>query len=349
MHLGRIFGACVLVSGLTFTAPAMATKRIEVPSDSRWQHARSQLILPTNIGAMDRTSIEDFSDSELNVAAQYRSESADLTLYLYRPYWADVGAWFERSEAGIFSDKAAAKPQAESAPARAFAMPNGTISNGLRRTYTYGAGRYRTSALAILPYGGWLLKIRYSAVETDIAATDAVVDSILGALVFPKTASEVQAIQPITVCTEPYKWKKAKLIRDDMMSAMLAGSTFMTMMESKASAAPDANSLCRMEKSTDSYTIYRDLKNKDKFWMLVGDAGATAQIQQVEPLLSGGKQFWSVLSMDTRHQLLPAFNRMPQPEQWLSVIFSGQIRASTVIDPDAPEGTKPQTTINIAT
>jgi hypothetical protein len=349
MAVSTLLRTLIIGLGLSSAAPAMAKSTIEVPTDSRWQHFRSQLVLPTDIGELKRTSIEDFSDSELNVAAQYASDSAQLTLYLYRPYWPDVGAWFERSEAGIFSDKAAVQPQAESSPARAFARPNGTVSSGLRRSYTYGNGRYKTSVLAIVPFGGWLLKVRYSAVEVDLAATNAVVDNALAALVFPKAASEGQAAQQIMACTQPYKWKKAKIIRDDMMSAMLAGGTFISMMESNASAIPSAEAVCRMDPPGDSYTIYRELKNDNKFWMLVGDAGATAHIQQVEPLLSGGKQFWSVLSIDTRHQLLPAFNRMPEPEQWLAVILSGQTRATTVIDPDAPADTKPETTIHIAT
>jgi hypothetical protein len=349
MAIGAILRSFIIGLGLAIAMPAMAKTKIEVPADSRWQHFRSQLILPTDIGGLKRTSIEDYSDSELNVAAQYQSDSADLTIYLYRPYWPDVGAWFERSEAGIFSEKAAVQPQAESSPARVFARPNGKISSGLRRGYFYSNARYKTSVLAIVPFGGWFLKIRYSAAEEDLAVTNSVVDNVLAALVFPKTASEGQPVQQIMACTKPYKWKKAKIIRDDMVSAMLAGGTFVSMMEKDASAAPSAESVCRVEQLSDSYTIYRELKNDDKFWMLVGDAGVTAQIQPVEPLLSGGKQFWSVLSIDTRHHLLPAFNRMPQPEQWLAVIMSGQTRATTVIDPDAPADTKPETTINIAT
>ncbi len=334
---------------LAAATPAPAKTKIEVPADARWQHARSKIILPDRMGDLPRVSIDDYSESELNLAAQYRSDSAELTVYIYRPYWANVGVWFERSEASIFSDKAGAKPQALGQAALAFARPGGNVTSGLRRAYSYGEARYRSSILAILPYGGWLMKIRYSAVESDIAVSNAVVDAALAAIKFPKDASEGEPVQQISNCAEPYKWKKAKLVRDDMMSAMLAGSTFAAMMEGKASVSPAVGSLCRMEVADNSFTLYRDTSDRAKFWMLIGDAGATAQIQQVKSPLSGGAQFWSILSVDTKHYLMPSLTGVPEPKQWLSVLLSDQIRATVTIDPDAPDGTKPETVINIAT
>ena len=348
MRVQRILWLAALALGLSQAVPAVAETKIEVPADSRWQHARSQLILPTNIGDLKRQSITDYTQSELNVAAQYASTNSEVTLYLFRPHWSDVGAWFDRGEAVLLSNKATLSPVAELSPARGVARPKGTVESGLRRNYVYGKGRYKSSSLMIVPVGQWLLKIRYSSEEADPAITDTVMDKVLRSIKFPDATPEVQPVQTIAPCAESFKWKKTKIVREDMMSAMVNGGMFPEIMESKSSAAPAAGDVCRVGTSSAEYTLYRQNSDKTKFWMLVMDAGATAQIMETIPF-NGGKQYWSVVSMDGKHDLLPAFKGLPTPDQWFSVILSGVSRATMIIDPDSPEGTKPETSINIIT
>lgn len=337
---------CLGLMCVPFIAEANAQKPIDVPNSARWQHARSGLILPTKVGEMARTSITDYSQSELNVVVQYVSNEAQATLYIYRPHWPNVGAWFERSEKLLVTDKAVAQPKPETASPRPFSRPGGHILSGLRRNYTYQHDAFAATGLAILPYGGWLLKIRYSSKNPDLAAADAFTDKILNAVKFPETADEGIAYQPIADCVQPSKWKKAKLVREDMISNMVMGTTFISAMQSSATAPTDTSSFCRETVESNYYTVYRDTSAKMKYWMVALDAGLTAQLMEAKSF-TGGKQIWSIVSMDGRHDLSPAFNSLPQPDQWFSVIISGQSRATVTIDPEAPAEAEPQSTINV--
>lgn len=340
-----VVAACI---GIFCTPVAgWAQSTIDVPKDARWQHARSGLIIPTKVGDLPRTSIADYSQSELNVIVQFENNEAQATLYIYRPHWPNVSAWFERSEKLLVTDKTVARPIPETPTARAFARPGGQVPSGLRRLYTFQHGTYTTSGLAIVPYSGWLLKIRYSSKSPDKEEADMFIDKILIATKFPQTADEGNAVQPIAPCAQPSKWKKTKQIREDMVSAMLSGTTFVAAMEQNTSPPKDTSMFCREPVESDYYTIYRDTTARMKYWMVALDAGLTAQLLEVKPIAGGSKQFWSIVSMDGRHDLSPALASLPQPDQWFSIIMSGQSRATVIIDPDAPPGTKPQTTINI--
>lgn len=174
------------------------------------------------------------------------------------------------------------------------------------------------------------------------------VDKILKKVEFPIEASEGPPVRAIAACTEIVKWKKAKVVREDMVSAMITGAMLPALLESDATAPPTSDGVCKLPTTSEKFSLYRETSGKTKFWMLVMDAGATAQIMETSTELTS-KQYSSVVSMDTVHNFLPGFNRMPDPEQWFSLIVSGASRATVRIDPEAPEGTEPEITINIAT
>lgn len=340
-----IVAICIAIISAPVSAWAQST--IEVPTDARWQHARSGLIVPTKVGDLSRTSIADYSQSELNVVVQFESNGAQATLYIYRPHWPNVSAWFERSEKLLVTDKTVARPVPATPSARAFARPGGQVSSGLRRLYTFQQGTYPATGLAIIPYGGWLLKVRYSSKNPDMAAADAFIDKILIAIKFPQTADEGNAVQPIAPCAEPSKWKKTKLLSEDMFSAMISGTAFIAAMEQSKSAPRDTSVLCREPVENDYYTIYRDTSAKMNYWMVALDAGLTAQLLEAKPITGSSKQIWSIVSMDGRHDLSPPFVGPPNPDQWFATIMSGSSRATVVVDPEAPNGTKPETILRV--
>lgn len=338
-------GLCLLA--MMGSTQAQSQTKIDVPNEARWQHARSGVILPISLGNIPRTSITDYSQSELNVAAHYRSDTAEVTIYIYRPFWPHVGAWFERSERMLFAEKSAALPIAGASPPRAFARPGKQIASGLRRLYTLSQGASKTTALAIIPYGGWLLKVRYTSGEPELVKADALLDGVLKAIRIPDAAAEGDVVEPIVPCSQPTKWKKAKILREDMVSAMFSGTTFVAMMNEGGGTPPRPAELCKEPASSDYFTVYRNMSKPKNYWMLAMDAGLTAQLLEVKPLQGKFKQIWSIVSMDARHDLSPSFLGTPSPDQWLSVIMSGTSRATVVIDPDAPPGTKPETVLRV--
>lgn len=345
---GFAFAALALATLASTAAVAGQPGPIAAPSEESWQHKRSGVTVPAAIGDMKRTEISDFSKAQVNISVQYQSDSALTTVYLYRPHWNDVGVWFDRGEWAVGASKAALDPVPVGDQPTPIARPGQTVMTGLLRHYRMGNGQFKASSLAMLPVGGWLMKIRYSSTSDDIDAAQAAVDQILNAITFPAGLPEGQAVGSIAPCVDKIKWKKAKIIREDMMGALLNSALFPSLMEKGAFAAPDGSQLCKLDTGNAPYALYRDQKNKDKYWMPVSDSGALAQVMQVKTEF-GGNQYWSVLTYNDDHILLPAFTQIPEPDLWFNVVMSGQSRATVHVDPDAPEGTKPETTINITT
>jgi hypothetical protein len=329
---------------LSFSLPAFAKTAINVPETASWQHARSQIILPPKLAGLKRVSISDNSASELDLSIQYENADSVGTIYLYRPYWNDVGVWFERSEQGLLANKALGNVVAMENAATNFARPGGSVTSGLYRVYAASGDKYKTTALAIFPVGHWFVKVRYSSSNSDPAITQAKLLEMIAKIRVPATASEGTIPQSIPVCASAVKWKKAKVIKPDMVGVMVTGVTFTELMKLGKSDFLDLPNACRDGAPTEFYTVYRDAKDDNNVVMVAGDAGYSVQV--MEALLSN-KEYWAVASDQAQHMLLPTFTKMPAPELLFKVAASGQTIASINDDPDLPAEQKQDSVITL--
>lgn len=328
--------------------PAYGQRTISVPDTASWQHARSKIILPPKLAGLKRGTISDGSTSELDVSIRYEDATSIGTVYLYRPYWNDIGVWFDRSEQGILANKKLGNAVGLKESPTLFARPGGTVKSGLFRLYSIPEGAYRTTALAILPIGDWFLKVRYSTPDSDVALVESKFMEIIAKIRTPADASEGASPTTIPACAVPTKWRNAKLIAPTMMGTMIEGATFMAMMEERKAKFLTLPNACRDGIVSELYTMYRDSTDNENFVMAAGDSGFSVQVVQAKSPLFSGTQYWPIASAQAQHMLLPAFNKLPSPEKLFAVVASGETRALVNDDPDVPADKRQESVITVS-
>ena len=155
--------------------PSWATeaRKLDVPADSKWQHAATQVIVPPTLAGLSRTEISDTTQDELDVMLQFRDPGADiLTLYIYRPRLNNLALWFDRSETQILTNTlfGTAMPASDAA---IFASPRSLGNNAVRRVYKASQSPFKATGLALLELGDWLLAVRFSSRSLDPQMVDA--------------------------------------------------------------------------------------------------------------------------------------------------------------------------------
>ena len=184
------------------TTPAQAqTRKLDVPATAGWKHAATGFVLRAKLAGYQRTSLNDGSASELDVMANFAApdDSTSVTVYLFRPALMSVPVWFDRSETQILLRDVYGSAQ-PFAPARAFAPPQASTASGLRRIYVPGKAPYKSTGLAIMPMGDWLVAIRVSSAELAPAVLDTKLDEIIAALGWPAGVAEARAALPVEPC-----------------------------------------------------------------------------------------------------------------------------------------------------
>lgn len=317
---------------LTFAlaTPALAKREIAAPAGVPWKHAQTGITLPATLLGIARDPIGDNSSSEIDVFAGYGDgQATTITLYVFRPALASVPMWFDRSEAQVLMRDVYGNAT-PAAAARIFAPPGGKVASALRRIYLPGKGPYKSTGLAIMPMGEWLVAVRISSQQFDAAALDAKLDEVIGALGWPNGVADVDAAVPITPCATPLAYaRKAKLKPPSMMDALL-GATLAGIKptdEQKAKAMPVT--WCREGEPKQEYAVYRAVGNDTGYTIAMGDAG---RVINVSPGLSlDSKDPGYRLSVGLLDQTLvyPSFDKLPAPDVAIDAVRKSSPISST--------------------
>lgn len=318
MHLKSILAAIALSVAGAVIVPAHAQGTISVPANASWKHAGTGVILRSKVADLPRGEIKDATASELDVMVQYGAGAAtSATLYLFRPALMSVPVWFDRSEAQILARDTfgGAVPQGG---ATAFAPPRGTATTGLRRVYVPGKGPYRSTGLAMMPLGDWLVAIRISSTELDPAALDAKMSAMIAGIVWPSGIAEGPAAVPVLPCARPLAYaRNAKLAKPDMAQALLGAAIFGVATDKAAAkpAEPASPSVwCRESDSATAWGVYRADDTTQGYVMAVGDAGRIIQVAPGLPLDDKKPGFFLSLGDLDRTLIYPDFDKLPRPE-----------------------------------
>lgn len=310
---------------LAIAAPAGAQRRtIEAPAGSGWTHAATGVSLGAGIAGYPRTALEDYGAAELDVIANFGppDDSTSVTIYLFRPTLLSVPVWFDRSETQILARDVYGSAQPLAEP-RAFAPPGARTASGLSRVYQPSKGPYKSTGLAMMPLGEWLVAVRISSSTSDAAALDAKLHEVVAAIGWPSSVPEAPAAVPIEACSKPLAYKRAKLRAADMASALMS-ATLATQIQERKSKAPTATPLyCRDLPPRPEYGVYRLPGSDNAYVMAVGDAGRTIR---VEPSLAGivsGDKGYSLSFVDLEAtSIFPSFDKLASPDQALQVVTS---------------------------
>lgn len=319
----------VLVAAMLLATPAAAQRTLEVPATSSWKHAETGLVLRPTIIGLARTKISDLTTAELDIAAQYGSlEDVAVTLYLFRPALLSVPVWFDRAETQIMQRDifGNAAPQGE---ARAFAPPGATIASALRRPYLPNKAAFKSTALAVIPVGDWLVTIRISSRNLDSATLDSRLSEVIEAIGWPKGVAESTIATPVVACTNALAFsKKAKLLRpkmeDSIFGALIAGVGSRRHQDS----APTL--FCRDGQGSLEYGVYRQPDSVDSYTIAINDAGRVVSVYPALSLKKADAGFTLSLSDLGKTMIYPNFNKLPAPDvAWKAVRSTAPVSSTS--------------------
>lgn len=316
----------LVVAGLMAAAvvlPAQAQKRqIEAPADASWKHAQTGITLPSSVLGIARDSIGDNSSSEIDVFASYGERQATIvTLYVFRPALASVPMWFDRSETQILMRDVYGNAT-PATPTAAFAPPGSKATSALRRIYLPGKGEYKSTGLAIMPVGEWLVAVRISSQEFDATTLDAKLDELIRTLGWPSGVTDAGAAVPIAACATPLTYpKRAKLKPPSVMDALL-GATLATIKptdEDKAKAVPVT--WCREGAAKQEYGVYRAVGNDTGYTIAMGDGGRVINVFPGLALDSNNPGYQLSLGLLDQTLVYPSFDKLPTPDVAIDAVM----------------------------
>ena len=335
----RMWLGTLLAFFLAAAATAQPRMRpLDVRATAGWQHAQTGLILPSQIAGLARGGIQDSGTEELDVAAQYAGGADDLvaTVYLYRSQIPSVPLWFDRARTVLEQMPHYGLNGGDRRPATAFALPGSGVATGLRITYPVAANGLTSTALAIAPVNGWIVKVRLSSRSLAPTQLDQRLGEFLSGIGWPKANAPAQAaVRPIEACPTSLSYKRAKLLKPDMAGTLL-GSLGMVLAASKTAGPPPT--YCRDSKAELTYGVYRAAGSNSGYVLALTDAGRAIGVHQALSLDNKKKPPFAVTLMELGHSsVFPSFDRLPHPTQVMEMLaktrpLSSSKVGSTVIN-----------------
>ena len=319
-----------------YAAPlaAQQAKPLELDIANGWTHEQSGLVFPEEMSELPFLSATQFVNAGWDVALQYGPAglSDAVSVYVYQAAVQDIGLLFSESRRSLEARKQVYSSVTPLGPVAAFTPPGQNSASGLRIAYdTQGA--YKSTALAIAPLGrDWVVKFRVSsttssATELDRRLTDAI--QTLGWPADKRRHPVGIEVQSCSTSMAPFK-KKAKRVKSDGGNALLNAlfaSAISDESEETDTTETVASLYCRDQSFEFPFRIYRPDNAVDRYVVSLGDSGKAVFVEpdMASMLLDEGSSKKSadyVIRMVTPGliETYPTFDRMPSPDQAVSVI-----------------------------
>ena len=224
-----------------------------------------------------------------------------------------------------------------------FRRPGASAASGLRATLPIAAPGLTSTAVAVVPLQGWLLKVRMTSGRLDRAALDARLTAFIEALRWPGESTPARAAAPVAPCPDSLAFRKAKVVRDDTADVLLNAITGSIELDEVEAGKAEPVVYCREAGPLRAYGVYRPNGRRDSYVIAIGDAGRALRLAPALTLDlfasggSSGRRVAMTLLEHDRTSVLPSFNRLPSPDQAMAVAFSGQPR-ETISVTTAPPG-----------
>jgi hypothetical protein len=321
-------GVLCLASAVSASAQSAKPTRLEVPATASWQHAATGMILPPVSARFVRQDVSDNSGgAELDVAATYQDSTTGTvaTVYVFRTMLPDAPLWFDRALDAILLRPNYKRADASPPAVTAFTPPKASRASGLRTSVALVPTPLRSTALAVAPVGGWLVKVRMSSESLDAAALDARLSAFIDELRWPAEAKAPKAAAPIAPCATPLRFKKAKIVHDDLAQVLINSVTGGLALEAAEDSGPTAV-YCREPGLAPERAVYRPSEAANSYAIAMDDAGTILQLAPaltIKGIGSGGKVSMTLMHRQTS-DMLPSFNRLPSPDQAVNVLNSGR-------------------------
>jgi hypothetical protein len=317
--------AATALAPLSPTLAQSRMRQIPAPASQAWTHVATKIALPARLGGLNRTEIRDTGAAELDVIITYQSEdrSAEATIFIFRPQVADPAIWFDRALTSMLARRDSALAPQSGLAVRSLAP--GLV--GLRTTAAASGSAYLATGLGVAGVDGWIVKLRLSTKEADLAALDSLFDRVITDLALPATTNA--GLQPLQACPSPLKFKKAKVLKPNGAQALL-GAT-LAMMAQKPDTQKTAATFCRDAASGPEFGVYRANATQDGYVLALADAGRLISVHKTLSL-NGGQRYAVTFQDLDRSFVFDDLTALPSPQQALAHVNGSRPTASMKVE-----------------
>jgi len=319
----RILGWAALIACTMPASAQMNPPPLETPAGKPFLHAHSGITLPAGLHGLERTGAREYVAPQLDVLFTYQDQDNDeeLSVYIYRVTSGAPAVWFEQAVRPI-SDRPAFRRMTEVDLPVTFALPGQSVASGMRAAWTVSESKVKSTALALVPVGDWLVKFRHSSTTHDVATLAKRLDAMIAGLGWPTTVASTPASARVEACTTPLKLDGSSKPAPPEGVSMLADA-----LAARVAAKPDRKPViwC-MDRAIESpVPIYRPAGTDDSYLAVLSDSGRAVWVR---PGMSGlvakdHKPSWAVsivLAGETINY--GARDRLPAPTE-MSAILKG--------------------------
>jgi hypothetical protein len=315
------------LSAAVLGATPAAAREIVVPVEKGWKHAASGVVLRQPLAGLVRNRLEDSTDGEFDVSANFRSADGAYyaTIFIFSSPLPDAGMWFQRASAQITDASRYGTVTPSSAAPLPLVLPGRTQASGYRQAFS-ATQRVKGTTVAVAEVGTWLVAVRVSSPTMDAAATDAELTTVLEAIRWAATPATAKPLAAVPAdCADSLAFGKAKVVKpsgaDTLLSAILPLAAASAAQNGEAKE--DTRPLCRDVSSTATAGVYRRGGDKNSYTLAIGDAGRTMSLRPNLMALAGkskAKVSTSLNEVDGRTLVYSSFNALPKPEQALQLL-----------------------------
>lgn len=318
---------------MMLAAPATAQDFTDITSEAGkpFRHANSGIDLPATLDGIARTAVRQIGTQELDIVAAYEQGDEYISIYVTRLVAGSVPIWFDRARIGVEQRRSAFGIPAAVAGPVVFTPPGQTVASGMAAAWSIEQRPLKGTLLAILPVGGWMMKLRYSSGTHGGGALRERLPAVLAALALPPQAKPAPAAVELAACTTPLALKgNARPVRDKdarLQSALLGG--LLAGLSQSADAEPATPvTWCRDATPLPVGGVYRANGATDGYLIALSDAGRGISVSPdaLSALLAEKKQArprWAMSVADMDRSLVYApLDRLPPPTQALSLAQS---------------------------
>jgi hypothetical protein len=330
LRFASAIALCAALAPDGASAQRSQVRVLQVPTTHAWQHAQTGLVLPSSVAGQARRSVRDTGTEELDVIADFAAPdgSVTTTLYLFRSQVPSAPLWFDRARTVLEQMKRF--PLGQPLPVRRFALRQGESESGLSVAYPVTGPGFASTAVAVAPLNGWMVKVRMSSPSLNADQLGTRLQTWLAAVRWPAlgTAAPAPAASPITPCPTALAYEKARMIKPDMSQAVL-GSLFALAQSVKPAAL--STSYCREPQQNVEYGVYRRDGSAEGYLLAFTDAGNALSVgSSVNFETKKPRASLTMLELGYT-RVLPSFTRLPSPEQVIAALPKMQPTSSVKV------------------
>jgi hypothetical protein len=294
----------MMALALASAAPQPVERDIPVKAYEDWTHSGTGLVLTPRLGGLPRTALTDATRTERDVTARFEApdQSLSATIYVFHPALADVGVWFDSAQAGLESGQTFRDAERASAEPAGFTVGAGRSASALRQVYSTRAGPYRSTALAIVPVGEWIVSMRLNTKVLTASQLQARLQEVIEAVRWPNSADAAVAV-PVAACPTP-------------LTAIPAAHA-----DDQAAKPASRPIWCREGEARAEYSVYRPDRGAAAFVLLVNDTGG---VVSVYPAPKDGAYAVTLKDVDGTVSTFPSVTSLPTPDQVWQLIGRGK-------------------------